>query len=234
MKRRKIVLAFTWLLIVTLLFPAGTAAAEGVQAPAAAPATPTLESPANGAANLPTSVTVRWTRSVPGEVYRVQVATDPQMTALVVDARVNNATGYSLYYVAQKNTTYYWRVNASSRRQTSSWSPVWSFTTTSQSAAGAPTLVSPENGAGVFPASEGVTLVWNAVGGAESYDFQIANEASFSAPFIQWYGFASTSKHVTGLEEGYTAKLYWRVRSRNAGGTGPWSEVRTFTVDLFR
>lgn len=234
MKRRKIVVAITLFVIVTLLVPAGTAAAKNAGLPALAPATPTLESPANGATNLPTSVTVRWTRSVPGEVYRVQVATDPQMRALVVDARVSDATGYSLYYVAQKNTTYYWRVNASARRQTSPWSPVWSFTTTNQVASGAPTLVSPENGAGVFPASEGVTLVWNAVAGAESYDFQIANESSFSAPFIQWYGFAGTSKHVTGLEEGYTSTLYWRVRSRNAGGTGPWSEVRMFTVDLFR
>ncbi|RPJ27520.1 MAG: hypothetical protein EHM33_07745 [Chloroflexi bacterium] len=226
MKRRKIVVAVMLLLIVNLLMPIGTVAA--------APATPIQESPANGATDLPTSVAVRWMLSRPGEVYRVQVATNPQMTALVVDATVRDATGYSLYYVAQKNTTYYWRVNASVRRQTSAWSPVWSFTTTNKSASAAPTLVSPENGAGVFPASEGITLVWNAVQGAESYDFQLANEASFSAAFIQWYAYVGTSAHVTGLEESYTSTIYWRVRSRNPGGTGPWSEVRTFTIDPFR
>jgi hypothetical protein len=234
MKRRKIEVTVALLLIMTLLFPAGTVAAEGVDIPAAAPATPALESPANGATDQPTWVAVRWRLSRPGEVYRVQVATNPQMTALVVNATVRNATGYSLYYVAQKNTTYYWRVNATKNGSTSAWSPVWSFTTTNKSVSAAPTLVSPENGAGVFPASEGVTLVWNAVGGAESYDFQLANEPSFGAAFIQWYAYVGTSAHVTGLEESYTSTIYWRVRSRNSGGTGPWSEVRTFTIDLFR
>jgi hypothetical protein len=234
MRRRKIMVAITLFLIMTLLLPTGAVAAEGAGIPPAAPATPTLESPANGATDQPTWVAVRWTLSRPGEVYRVQVATNPQMTALIVNATVSNATGYSLYYVAQKNTTYYWRVNATKRGSTSAWSPVWSFTTTNKSVPAAPTLVSPANGAGVFPASEGVTLTWNAVTGAESYDFQIASEPSFGAAFIQWYAYDGTSTHVMGLEEAYTATVYWRVRGRNSGGTGPWSEVRTFTIDLFR
>jgi hypothetical protein len=234
MKRLRIVVAVTLLLIANLLIPTTTVAAEGAGVPVAAPVTPTLESPANGATDQPTWVAVRWRVSRPGEVYRVQVATNAAMTALIVNATVRDASGYSLYAVAQKNTTYFWRVNATKNGSTSAWSPVWSFTTTNKSAVAAPTLVSPENGAGIFPASEGVTLVWNAVDGAESYDFQLANEASFSAAFIQWYGYAGTSAHVTGLEESYTSTIYWRVRSRNTGGTGPWSEVRTFTVDLFR
>lgn len=117
---------------------------------------------------------------------------------------------------------------------TSDWSPVWRFTTTNKSAPATPTLVSPENGAGPFPVSQGVTLVWNAVEGADSYDFQIASEPSFGAAFIQWYAFVGTSAHVSGLEEAYTSRLYWRVRGRNPGGTGPWSKVRTFTIDPFQ
>ncbi|HLF26919.1 MAG TPA: fibronectin type III domain-containing protein [Anaerolineae bacterium] len=226
MKRRQTAVAMTILLMVNLLIPNA--------AVAAAPATPVQESPANGETDLPTWVAVRWTLSNPGEVYRVQVATNPAMTALVVDATVSNATAYSLYAVARKNTTYYWRVNATKDRSTSAWSPIRSFTTTNKSTPPAPSLVSPENGASGFPVSQGVTLVWNAVAGAESYDFQIADEASFSAPFIQWYAYGGTSKHVIGLEEAYTSRLYWRVRGRNPGGAGSWSEVRVFTVDPFR
>ena len=233
MKRRKIAAVLT-LLILTLPFPHGLVAAAGIGVRADAPAVPVQESPANGATDLPTWVAVRWTLSNPGEVYRVQVATDAGMTALVVDANVSNATGYSLYAVAQKNTTYYWRLNATKDGSTSDWSPVWSFTTTDKSAPAAPTLVSPENGAGPFPVSQGVTLVWNAVKGAEAYDFQIASEPSFGAAFIQWYEYADTSAHVTGLEEAYTSTLYWRVRGRNPGGAGPWSEVRSFTIDPFQ
>jgi hypothetical protein len=28
----------------------------------------------------------------------------------------------------------------------------------------------------------------------------------------------------------YSTKYYWRVRAKNAGGYGPWSEIRAFTV----
>ena len=128
--------------------------AKGAGALAATPAIPIQESPVNGETDLPTWVTVRWTLSNPGEVYRVQVATNAEMTALVVNATVSDATGYSLYAVAQKNTTYYWRVNATKDGSTSDWSPVWRFTTTNKSAPAAPTLVSPENGAGPFPVSQ--------------------------------------------------------------------------------
>jgi hypothetical protein len=172
MKRLEV--AVMLLLMMNFLIPNGIAAAEGADIQTAAPAVPTQESPADGATDLPTWVAVRWTLSNPGEVYRVQVATDPAMTALVVDATVRDATGYSLYAVAQKNTTYYWRLNATKDGNTSDWSPVWRFTTTDKSAPAAPTLVSPDNGAGAFPVSQGVNLVWNTVEGAESYDFQIA------------------------------------------------------------
>jgi len=226
-------LALTLLLLLSSLIPNGTATAAGAGVRAAVPAVPIQESPANGATDLPTWTAVRWTLSFPGEVYRVQVATDAGMTALIVDASVSDATGYSLYYVGQKNTTYYWRVNATKDGITSDWSPVWSFTTTNKAAPAAPTLVLPENGAGPIPVSQGVTLVWNAVEGAESYDFQIAEEPSFGAAFVQGYAFVGTSAHV-GLEEAYTPTVYWRVRSRNPGGTGPWSEVRAFKIDPFQ
>jgi hypothetical protein len=226
MKRQPTVLTVVILLIANLLVsPAAVSAA---------PSTPIQEDPPNGATDLPTWVTVRWMHFNPGEVYRVQVATNPQMTALVVNATVSNATGYSLYYVAVKNTTYYWRVNATANGQTSPWSPVWRFTTTNKSApAPAPTLVSPANGATNIPASTGPTLVWNAVAGAETYDFMIAPEPSFCGAIVQWYAYAGTSKNITGLEEFGESRLYWRVRGRNPGGTGPWSEVRMFTVDLY-
>jgi hypothetical protein len=226
MKQKQIIGTLAILLIASLLMPH--------TALAAAPSTPIQESPANGATDLPTWTAVRWTHSNPGEVYRVQVATNPEMTALVVDDTVSDATAYSLYYVGVKNTTYYWRVNASANGQTSPWSPVWSFTTTDKSVPAAPTLVSPENGAGPFPSSQGVTLVWNAVEGAESYDFMIAPESSFGGAIVQWYAYPGTSANITGLEEFGESRLYWRVRGRNPGGLGPWSQVWMFTVDLYR
>lgn len=205
--------------------------APGMVALAAGPVVPTQESPANGATDLPTITTVRWVHYRSGETYRVQVATNAAMTALITNATVTNATGYTLLSLS-KNTTYYWRVNASKKGVTSAWSPTWSFTTTNKTPPAAPTLVSPANGTTDIPASTGPTLVWNAVAGAESYDFMVAPEPSFGGAIVQWYAFHGTSAAVTGLEEFGEFRLYWRVRGRNPGGVGPWSEVRMFTVDL--
>ena len=111
----------------------------------AAPATPTLESPADGAGDLSTTTTVRWSRSLPGETYRVQVAKDALFHTMLLNATVQDTTGYTLFGLS-KTTTYYWRVNASKDGQSSAWSPVWSFTVTSASAPAAPELISPANG----------------------------------------------------------------------------------------
>lgn len=57
------------------------------------PSTPIQESPANGATDLPTTVTVRWTLSKPGETYRFPISHNSTFTSLVLDAQVTNATG---------------------------------------------------------------------------------------------------------------------------------------------
>ena len=193
------------------------------------PSAPIQESPANGATDLPTTVTVRWTLSKPGETYRVQISHNSTFTSLVLDAQVMNATGYTVFGLSQ-NTVYYWRVNASAGGQISSWSPIWNFQTTNRVTPAAPTLVSPEDGATGLP--ETPTLVWNVVAGADSYDFQIAQEPSFSGADIQWYGYVGTSVTVMNLvEESWGGThFYWRVRARNTAGLSPWSEVRDFTI----
>jgi hypothetical protein len=177
--------------------------------------------------DLPTTVTVRWTLSLPGETYRVQVSLNSTFSALIVDARVSNASGYVLLNLS-KDTVYYWRVNASARWRTSAWSPVWSFRTTNRQAPGVPTLVSPADGA--VGLSITPTLVWNAVPGADSYDFQLALEPTFSGADVQWYAYPHTTVTVPGLEEIGDFHFYWRVRARNSGGLGAWSEVRDFTI----
>ena len=224
MKLRQIVLALA------LVLMAGTGLADPALARggmAKPPAVPTLVGPANGATDLPTTVTVRWFLSLPGETYRVQVSTNTTFSSLVLNGQVSNATGYTLFNLA-KDTAYYWRVNASAGGQTSNWSPVWSFRTTDRQLPAVPTLVSPANGVGGLSLTP--TLVWNASAGADSYDFQVALEPSFSGADVQWYAYAGTSIVVPGLEETCGTHFYWRVRARNSAGLSAWSEVRDFTI----
>ncbi|HET9910568.1 MAG TPA: hypothetical protein VFQ13_01700 [Anaerolineales bacterium] len=218
MKRQTITMAATLLLILSLLVPSSAAAA-----PAAAPPVPVPEGPPNGATDQPLIVTVRWAMYHDGEIYRVQVSQNPNFTSLLVDAKVEFATGYVLYGILQKNTVYYWRVNATSNGQTSAWSPVWNFRVTNRRIPAAPTLASPANGATGIPSSP--TLSWNPVPGADSYDIEV-----FGLPPAQRYAYVGTSITLTGFQAPYTKRFGWHVRARNPAGVSEWSPMWFFNM----
>jgi hypothetical protein len=90
----------------------------------------------------------------------------------------------------------------------------------------APSLVSPSNGASVtLP----VTLDWNDVSGAASYQIQVDDSSGFTSPrvidqIVTVSQLTASSPTVTGVQH------WWRVRGRNSAGTaGAWSSVRSFT-----
>ena len=93
------------------------------------PAAPTLSQPANGANGLGTSVTFSWNTSVGATSYAVQITTSSDFASIAV-----NQTGLtvlsSVVTGLAPNATYYWRVNADNATETSAWSSVWTFTTT--------------------------------------------------------------------------------------------------------
>jgi hypothetical protein len=76
-----------------------------------------------------------------------------------------------------------------------------------------------------------VNLAWNAPAYAFplTYDVQADNNSTFASPEYTETNISALSAITTSLPDG----LYsWRVRAVNPyGGAGPWSAVRTFTVD---
>jgi hypothetical protein len=93
------------------------------------------------------------------------------------------------------------------------------------SAPAAPTLVSPANDAtGV---AQPVTLDWNNVTGAASYEVQVDNSSTIASPFVANSTVTSSQATLSGLP---AQQLWWRVRARNAAGVaGPFSSTRRFT-----
>ena len=89
----------------------------------------------------------------------------------------------------------------------------------------APSLVSPANAAtGVV---QPVTLDWNDVTNAASYEVQVDNTSTISAPFVANPTVTSSQATLSGLP---AQQLWWRVRARNAAGVfGPFSATRSFT-----
>ena len=93
------------------------------------PPTPTLSSPANGASNVGVPPTLTWNASSGATSYQLQVSTSSTFSSTSYDQ--SNLTGISQQISGlSNNTTYFWRVRASSSAGPSGWSsPVWSFAT---------------------------------------------------------------------------------------------------------
>jgi hypothetical protein len=88
----------------------------------------------------------------------------------------------------------------------------------------APSLVAPANDA---TTAQPVTLDWNNVTNAASYEVQVDNSSTIAAPFVANPTVTASQVTLSGLP---AQRLWWRVRARNAAGVfGPFSSTRRFT-----
>ncbi len=192
------------------------------------PNVPLPVSPANGATNQDTSVTLRWRKPV-GVItsYRVQVATDSTFASGIIldDAAVADTTrvvgGLSFL------TKYYWRVNADGSGGTSAFSSVYNFTT-GLPLPGQVTLLAP--GPQAIIAADSVTFRWQASQpGVTRYWHELAiGDSTFTGFVLVDSSLTDTSKVSRQLLSNQT--YYWRVRGRNQSGWGPFSTIRSFTI----
>jgi hypothetical protein len=189
------------------------------------PEAPTLVSPPNSATCQAVNLTFSWNNPGGATSYRLQVDNNSDLSSPYYDQSGLTATS-QLVNGLNINTTYYWRVNATNSIGTSSWSSVWSFTTTME-APGIPTLSSPGNGVTCQPSS--LTLQWNAVSGASYYQLQLDDNSDFSSPEVDQSSIGGTSHAVSSLSAGAT--YYWRVKAYNACDVGSnWTTSWNFTV----
>jgi hypothetical protein len=195
----------------------------------AAPAIPTLASPANGATGVSITPTLSWNASTGAGYYGLQVATDPGFTSIVVSQIISvPTTSYPMPAGKLLNgTTYYWRVYAADiDLGASDWSDIWHFTTVSAPAGppAPPTLVSPNNGQTQVPTNP--TLTWNASTGATSYQLQVSIDPSFQTGTTVFYP-SGTSQPISGLSNNTT--YYWRVTDNSIPDN--WSAIWSFITE---
>ncbi len=92
-----------------------------------------------------------------------------------------------------------------------------------------PRLVLPANG--TTNVNTSVNLVWSSSDGAQGYHLQVATNPQFTSGLVVNDSLLNdTSRNVTGLSA-YT-QYYWRVRSWNSEGKGPFSLSRWFSTYL--
>ncbi len=192
------------------------------------PASPTLVSPANLAANLVITPTLTWNTVYGADSYGVTVATDPGFANIVINQSGLTATSYVVVTPLNNSATYYWHVTASNAAGTSVPSTDWSFTTII-AIPPAPILTAPADAAtGV---STTPVLTWNSAVGAATYRVQIASDPAFSTIIIDQAGIATTS-YTVSPPLGTSSPYYWHVNATNVGGTGPYSIASSFTTLL--
>jgi len=99
-------------------------------------------------------------------------------------------------------------------------------TTASSSGLGAPSLVAPSE---TILTDNTPTFSWTSVAGADNYTLQCSTDNSFSAAHtITLDNIRGNSIELALVDNTY----YWRVRAgRDNGDVGPWSSVRSFTLD---
>ena len=88
----------------------------------------TLQAPADGAVDLPLTPTLEWNPKANASGYDVQVATDPSFNTLVSNVTVA-AASYQQSPALTPETTYYWRVRATTSCGQTPWSVTRDFDT---------------------------------------------------------------------------------------------------------
>ena len=99
---------------------------------------------------------------------------------------------------------------------------MWSFTTEISTLA-APVLISPANGSDNQPIA--LTLDWQNVTNATSYNYQYSTDNTFAAG-VTGDTISETQIDISGLE--HNTEYFWRVRAVNASTQSDWSEVWSF------
>ncbi len=197
-----------------------------VGGPSGVPSVPNLVSPANGQANLSTSLRFTWNPSAGAVSYDFQIATDTAFTNVINDVGGLTVPTDTVDTGLSPGTTYYWRVDAADSAGTSQWSQVWQFTTANSGATiSPPTLASPLGSTGIWIDP---VLSWNSSPGATGYEIQVSTDSTFSTSTADISGLATTSFKVTGLNYGTT--YYWRAEAMNYTEVSNWSSYASFTT----
>ncbi len=180
-----------------------------------------LLSPANGSAGFVGSIVLRWGAISQAQTYHLQASPDPLFSSnFIVNDSTLVDTSRSVTGLAN-NTTYYWRVRGKNANGGGPFSAGWTFSTLIS----APSQLLPSNGSVGQPVS--VAFLWNKVPSAVTYQIILATDSTFLTGIVKNDStIVDTTRTVNGLQNG--VHYYWRVRAKNAQGTGAYSPAWGF------
>ncbi len=192
--------------------------------------TPQLYSPSNNSTNMAVTQRLCVTQLSGSNYYEIELDTTSNFDSPLkqtLNASSYNSS-YSYYYTSVSNllygTKYYWRARCAHAADTTGWSAVWNFTT-QFTLTTAPTLISPVDGATNVDA-QNVTLTWDALANATSYQYQVSTTSDFSNLAAS----GTTANPYVFMVLPGNATYYWRVRGSDGLGFSPWSVIWHFSA----
>ncbi len=196
----------------------------------ALPNAPGLITPVNGASNISLTPFFDWDSTSPADSYTLQAALDTSFSnPWVFYSGITQSFFNLVTPPLQNNLRYYWRVNATNIAGTGPWSAVSNFTTLLGMPA-APTLLSPVN----FATGVSLTplLDWVEDISATSYQVQLSQDSTFASVLWDTSGFNISLVPVRAGLLTNVQTYFWRVRTTNPIGTGPWADPFRFMTLL--
>ena len=187
------------------------------------PGAPELSSPADGAENLPDTVTVVWHSRIHTASYTLQVSEAADFGALFTEETLTD-TMY-LLPVLSAGTTYHWRIRGNNVAGEGCFSSAWDFSTLVP-LPGIPVLLAPLQDAVDVPVD--TELKWQTVADAISYRLQVSLLPDFSTFFVNQAELPDTLYSLSELD--HDTFYHWRVSASNVAGESEFSEARQFTT----
>ncbi len=191
---------------------------------------PVLVSPETGAGGISIyfddpeelePLVMTWEDTDKADLYEIQLSKNEGFSQLI-DLRVYKSTSRSFTPDLEPGHTYYWKVRSKTGDAFSKWANRFTFTTE----VGAPVLIAPAND--TLGQQIDTDLVWEEVGGADSYDVQIASDMEFGDVVFTASDVSSTTTASSSISH-YT-DYYWRARTNVGPGSSRWSDPFKFTT----
>ncbi len=172
-----------------------------------APEPPTLLSPPNNATDLDIIINFTWTSSKVIKNYQFLLASSPDFSAssIIVDQNLGKNSSHTITGGLEYQTTYYWKVVATSFDNQIFSSDVFSFTTKASTIP--PKLISPPDDATLSTLP--IVFSWEKLSGVSEYTFELSESPVFDNPVLQ----LKTTENELSISDPITDNrtYYWRV-----------------------
>ncbi|UMY66264.1 MULTISPECIES: hypothetical protein [unclassified Flavobacterium] len=183
-----------------------------------------LLAPADGATVSTNVVHFEWSEMDGADDYRLQIIDETQST--VLDTLISER----LFAYAMQPGHYQWRVRGENFAYTSSYSYTSEFDVVRTDDLSSQQVVQTAPAAGLFTKNTSLTLLWDSVFAADSYDLTIYNLTTGSVS--QQTGITSTTFTLSGTALESEGEFQWKVRAKNsANGTETAYSTRNFFID---